>query len=127
MTPKIADTLTGARILIAEDEALVAMELAEGLSDAGAEVIGPLATLPATRRAATGESLDVAILDVDLRGEHVFPAAEILASRGVPFLFHTGNVYYGTIAASFDNAPVFIKPVTTEQLIEVVCEMRRAS
>jgi DNA-binding response OmpR family regulator len=79
------------RILVVEDEALIAMDLEWTLRQSGCEVVGPVATLgDAVRAVATEHPLDGAILDVNLGRERVFPVADLLADRGVPFLFLTG-------------------------------------
>ena len=86
--------LQGSRILVVEDEYLIADDLAERLREAGADVIGPAASLPqAMRLAGDAGSIDAAALDINLRGVEVFPLADELAGRGVPMLFLTG---YGT-------------------------------
>lgn len=83
--------LNGRRILIVEDEYLIAEDLAALLREAHAEVIGPAASLPkAVRLAGETERIDAAVLDINLRGVDVFPLAEDLRSRGVPIMFMTG-------------------------------------
>ncbi|WP_245430085.1 response regulator [Mesorhizobium sp. WSM3859] len=74
--------------MIAEDEWLLASDLAKFFSDMGAIILGPVATVEqAGRHAQTAEA---AILDVDLQGRHVFPIADELMSRNVPFVFFSG-------------------------------------
>jgi PAS domain S-box-containing protein len=85
-----SDLLAGASILLVEDETLLALELDEVFSSAGSKVIGPFANLAKATQAARGEPIDVAILDTNLNGEMVYPLAEELATRGIPFLFLTG-------------------------------------
>jgi AmiR/NasT family two-component response regulator len=86
--------LSGKRVLVVEDEALVAMLLEDELRDAGAEIVGPAASLGhALRlidRAAADGGLSAAVLDIDLDGRHVEPVADRLAALGVPFVFATG-------------------------------------
>ncbi|HEY0629712.1 MAG TPA: response regulator [Sphingomicrobium sp.] len=83
--------LKGRKILIVEDEYLIADDLAQLLQDAGAEVVGPAASLPqAMRLASDTEEIDAAALDINLRGVEVFPLADELAGRAVPMLFLTG-------------------------------------
>ncbi|HEX8584838.1 MAG TPA: response regulator [Allosphingosinicella sp.] len=78
------------RVLIVEDEMLVAMNIEDMLLDLGHEVAG-LATRLAPALALAGESeIDAAVLDVNLAGEHSFPVADLLDKRGIPFLFATG-------------------------------------
>ncbi len=83
--------LSGRKILVVEDEYLIADDLAALLSQAGAEVIGPAASLPkAMRLASDTQQFDAAVLDINLRGVNVFPLADELRARGIPMLFMTG-------------------------------------
>jgi DNA-binding response OmpR family regulator len=83
--------LAGLRVLLAEDEYLIAFELHDALIAAGADVIGPFPTLRETIGSVNGDTkLDFAVLDVNFRGEMVFPVADALDARGVPFVFATG-------------------------------------
>lgn len=85
-------SLLGRRILVAEDEPLVALELEATLRGLGCEVLGPAATLEEALRLATApsERIDAAVLDINLAGRASFPAADALAKRGVPIVFATG-------------------------------------
>jgi DNA-binding response OmpR family regulator len=78
------------KILIVEDNALVAEVIAEALIDNGYEVVGPAQSLSAGLELAQDTDLDGALLDVDLAGRFCFPIAHVLADRNVPFLFLTG-------------------------------------
>ncbi len=83
--------LQGCRILVAEDEYMLADDLCAELSDAGATVVGPAGNVgDALNLIGSGMEVDGAILDINLRGEMIFPAADLLAGRGVPFVFTTG-------------------------------------
>ena len=83
--------LQGCRVLIIEDESLVAMLLETILEDMGCVVVGPESNVDDGLAAATSEaSLDAALLDVNVAGREVFPVAEALRARGVPFVFSTG-------------------------------------
>lgn len=82
--------LAGLRVLVAEDETPLAMEIVEVLKEQGCVIVGPVAKLEDAVAAAESEPLDWAILDVNLRGGHVFPAAEALLRRGIAFVFATG-------------------------------------
>lgn len=95
---------TGRRILLVEDEFLIALEIADALAAAGAEVSGPHGTLADAERAASLEAVELAILDIDLRGEEVFPAAHLLRKRGIPFIFYTGQPERDVLAADFRGA-----------------------
>lgn len=101
---------TGRRILLVEDEFLIALEIADALAAAGAEVSGPHGTLADAERAASLEAVELAILDIDLRGEEVFPAAHLLRKRGIPFIFYTGQPERDVLAAEFPEVPVCVKP-----------------
>jgi PAS domain S-box-containing protein len=84
--------LAGRRVLLVEDELLVAMEMEEALRDLGCEVLGPAATVEEALRLALAEAgrIDAAVLDVNLAGRPSFPVADLLAGRGVPVVFATG-------------------------------------
>lgn len=82
--------LTGRRVLVVEDESLVAMLLETILEDMGCTPVGPAGNIDDGLKMATDEHLDAALLDVNLAGHQVFPVAEALKARGVPFVFSTG-------------------------------------
>ncbi|WP_233130617.1 response regulator [Sphingomonas jeddahensis] len=76
---------------MAEDEYLLAEDLSHALASAGASVLGPVPTLDEATALISGDTeIDAAILDVNLRGEMIFPVADALKDRGVPFAFATG-------------------------------------
>jgi two-component sensor histidine kinase/CheY-like chemotaxis protein len=105
--------LEGRRVLVAEDDALLSMAMRRILEDLGCTVIGPASSLgEALRLAADTPDLDAAVLDVNLRGQEVWPAAELLAVRGVPRLFTTG---YGQ-GVEDRGAPVLEKPFPPDRL-----------
>ena len=121
--------LTGKRVLVVEDEALVAMLVEDELRDAGAEVLGPAPTVDHALRlieaAAADGGISAAVLDINLGGRHVAPVADRLAALGVPFLFATG---YGARrdVAGHDAAPVLEKPFDTERLVAAVAALASA-
>jgi DNA-binding response OmpR family regulator len=84
--------LTNKRVLVVEDEILVALLVEDMLADAGCVVVGPFSRVPQALAAAKTEPIDIALLDVNVAGEMVFPVAHALEERGIPFLFVTG--YY---------------------------------
>jgi DNA-binding response OmpR family regulator len=118
-------TLEGTTILLVEDEAFLGLDLQYTLEDTGATVIGPIPSLAGAVRAANNDSFDAAILDVDLQGLDVFPAAEILVGRGIPFLFHTGHATKRDLALGFGDAPVCAKPIPPEDLLKVLARLIR--
>ncbi len=82
--------LAGRRILIVEDESLVAMLLETILEDMGCTPVGPASSIDEGLRLVSSEQLDGALLDVNVAGRQIFPVAEALRERGVPFVFSTG-------------------------------------
>lgn len=87
----MTQTLSGRRVLIVEDESLVAMLLETILEDMGCTPVGPASTVDEGMDLITGgEALDAALLDVNVAGRQVFPVAQALKDRGVPFVFSTG-------------------------------------
>jgi len=117
-----------ARVLIVEDEALVALVLADQLSDMGLSVVGPCSNVTEAKTAVAESDFEVAILDVNLGGELVYPVADLLVSRGTPFVFVTG---YGreSIDRRFAGVSVLEKPVERKALEEFFdhVTMRRAA
>lgn len=109
--------LRGRRVLIVEDEAMLATALEDALRGAGADVVGPFATLGAAMEAARSEDIDGAVLDIDLAGLDVFPAADILRQRGIPFVFQTGHGPGEDLGAHYPRAPVCRKPVPRAILV----------
>ena len=115
--------LQGQRVLVVEDEALVALLVANGLSDAGAEVVGPAFSvnkaLGLIECAASNGGLNAAVLDINLGGAAVSPVADRLAALGVPFVFTTG---YGKGCDRFGHvaAPVLAKPFDPDALVIAV-------
>lgn len=79
----------GRKILVVEDDFIVAFDMQSMLEEQGAEVIGPASSLQEARALLAGAPPDAAVLDVNLNGEYVFPLAEDLRARGIPFLFAT--------------------------------------
>ena len=114
-------SLEGLRVLVVEDELLVAMEIKMTLAELGCEVVGPVSTLREALAVIGGRELDGALLDVNLHGEHAYPAAEALRARSIPFVFLTG--YTGLPpppAAALAEAPRLRKPFSRAELVEAV-------
>jgi CheY-like chemotaxis protein len=116
--------LAGARVLIVEDAALLAMELETGLSEAGAIVVGPAYELEEAL-ALLDQRIDAAVLDANLNGLSVSPVADILAERGVPFVFATGYGDAGGAPSGF-GAPVIRKPYDVTQVTAAVADLLRS-
>ncbi|PZU61890.1 MAG: response regulator [Brevundimonas sp.] len=104
--------LTGRRVLIVEDESLVAMLLETILEDMGCTPVGPAANIDEGVAIVRDEAdLDAALLDVNVAGRQVFPVAEALKARGVPFVFSTGYGE-GGLPDEWRGNPTIQKPFT---------------
>jgi CheY-like chemotaxis protein len=108
----MTNALQGRRVLVIEDESLVAMLLETILEDMGCTVVGPESNIDDGLIAATTEaSLDAALLDVNVAGREVFPVADALRARGVPFVFSTGYGEAG-LPEHWRGNPTIQKPFT---------------
>ena len=106
--------LTGKRILLVEDEVLIAEMVVDMLEGLGATVIGPATSLETGLSLAGSEDIDAAVLDVNLRGKRIDPIADLLIARGVPVVFATG---YGKAAGNAKGrAEAIDKPYTQDRL-----------
>ena len=109
----------GKRILVVEDEMIVAMLIEDILTDMGATVIGPAARVSRAIELLSVESVDAALLDVNLAGEMTTPVAEELRRRGIPFAFATGYGVAG-VPEGFAGQPLLQKPFQERDLQEVM-------
>jgi len=109
---------TGNRILLVEDEILVAMMMKDIFTELGFSVLGPFSRLSEAMVAAVHEEIDAGIIDINLGGEFVYPVADVLKARQVPFVFVTG---YGveSVEPRFGYVPIIKKPVQRHQLQKV--------
>jgi CheY-like chemotaxis protein len=116
-----APLLVGKRVLIVEDESLVAMLIESLLEDYECSIVGPCGTVEKALLAAKTERFDLALLDVNLRGQKVYPVAEALMERGIPFLFLSG---YGdeAIPPGRQSWKVCAKPFRADDLVSMLCE-----
>ncbi|MGV8930214.1 MAG: response regulator [Brevundimonas sp.] len=104
--------LAGRRVLVVEDESLVAMLLETILEDMGCAPVGPASSVEdGLAIVADPEPLDAALLDVNVAGRQVFPVAEALKARGVPFIFSTGYGE-GGLPDEWRGHPTVQKPFT---------------
>lgn len=110
-----AALLGGKRVLVVEDEALIAMLAEEMLADLGCVLHATAPTVAHALELTEAGGFDLALLDVNVAREQVFPVAEALTARGVPFAFASG---YGEedLRDDFRRHPLLGKPYTTEQL-----------
>lgn len=108
--------------MVAEDEALVALDMIDGLRERGIDVVGPCMSLADCIDCIDGpQVIDAAILDVDLAGQDVFPAAMLLKARGIPFVFHSGHCSRETLPEDFADVQLFRKPTGVAQIADGLC------
>jgi DNA-binding response OmpR family regulator len=107
--------LIGLRILVVEDEPLIAFSLADTIVRAGARVVGPAQTVPHATSLIRSAAIDAAVLDFYLRKETASPIAELLLGNNTPFLFHTGSP--DGLEQTYPNVPVFNKSTQPELLV----------
>jgi CheY-like chemotaxis protein len=114
-----AAALDGVKVLVVEDETIVAMLLEQMLEELSCEVVGVAGQVSAAAELARSTDADVAILDMNLAGQRVDPVAEALAERNVPFIFASGYGEDG-LTAAWRGRPVLPKPFRLDQLREVL-------
>lgn len=114
--------LAGRRILVVEDELMIAMLIDDVLKEAGCEVVGPMPRVTSALQAATAEpGLDGAVLDINLAGELVSPVADRLSERGVPFIFLTGYGWH-MLPERFHSRPLVTKPCRQDLLLATLAK-----
>jgi len=111
--------LSSLKVLVVEDEALVSMLVEDMLTDLGCSIVGPAAEIEEALRLAGSADIDAALLDVNLGGRPIFPVADALKARGVPFAFASG---YGEAGLTDDHrgATVLQKPFREADLRRVL-------
>jgi len=111
--------LANKRVMVVEDEYLISMLIEDTLAENQCVVVGPFATLSEALAAASKEDVDIALLDVNLRGEKVYPVADLLNQRGIPFVLLSG---YGKGAIPNDQPEwtFCCKPFTPEALADAL-------
>lgn len=119
--------LQSLRILVVEDEFLIADLLCDALGSHGCDVVGPAPNVEKGLQLAQETPLDGAFLDINLGGEHCFPIAATLLDRGIPFLFLTGYDDGGIIPPAFRNVQRLKKPFDPEYLSVIAAEKFRAA
>src|SRR3712207_3309616 len=102
--PAVEATLAGRRVMVVEDEFFLADDLAQALEKLGAEVVGPVPSKDKALAFLGAEPLDAAVLDINLKGEAVFPVADALRQQGVPFVFATGYDE-ASVPSSYQDVP----------------------
>ena len=114
-TPMSTPTFAGNRVLIVEDDMMVAFMIEDFFQDLACHIVGVEMRLEQALEAARQNDIDFALLDINLNGEESFPVADILRDRGVPFVFATGYSA-AIIPERFNGAGVLAKPFDATNL-----------
>lgn len=117
------DVLRGRRVLVVEDQYLIAEEMRRAVERLGGRVVGPVASVEGALCVAVEEALDLALLDVDVRGSDIYPAADELISRGAPVIFTTG-FDREAMPVCYRDLPRIDKPVTIRALAAAWTDLR---
>jgi CheY-like chemotaxis protein len=117
------DCLSGLRVLVVEDELILAMELEDLLRQLGCTVLDALPTIQQALRVLASEQPDFAVLDVNLNGQRVTPMAEALREQGVPFVLVTGYGRERLPEEALQDAPCLRKPVNGKQLARAISDV----
>ena len=113
--------LDGARVLLLEDEFLIALDAEQILQELGAQRVETASTLIEAEQHARDGHFDIALLDVNINGEMSFDLAESLRARGVPVVFATGYELKDRAIPNLDTAFCVSKPYTSERLRQALC------
>ncbi|RDI56819.1 response regulator [Microvirga subterranea] len=106
------------RVLIVEDEAMISMLIEDMVLDLGCEIVGPAARLDHALTLALQAPIDIGVLDINVDGSVVFPVADVLRFRGIPFIFSTGYDAR-SLPERFCGSPTLTKPFSYKHLAEM--------
>ena len=118
-----ASELTGARVLVVEDEFLISLEVQADLAEAGAQVVGPSATIEGALDLVRQETLSAAIVDFRLGRDTIVPILRELSARAVPFVLYTGLGETGSIRKEWPRCKIVTKPASPAVLIGAVSDL----
>jgi CheY-like chemotaxis protein len=110
------------KFLVVEDEMIVAWLLEDMLADLGCAVVGPAVSVNQALAVIDAEAIDAAVLDVNLNGQVSYPIADVLAARGVPFVFSTGYAK-DRLLDSYRTFPVMQKPFHQSELENMLAQL----
>lgn len=119
--------LSGLQVLVVEDEPIVAMDLAETMSEGGADIVGPCSTVREARQLIRDQAIDVAILDVNLKDGDLTPVLEALRARDVPVLVYTGGELPTRLRERHPDLIVLRKPLQPGRLMLELKRLRSHS
>lgn len=107
------------RVLIVEDEAMISMLIEDMVLDAGCEIVGPAGRLDQALTLALKEDIDIGLLDINVDGSVVFPVADVLRFRGIPFIFSTGYDFRA-LPERFSDCSTLSKPFSYENFTDTL-------
>lgn len=110
--------LFGLRVLVLEDDPIIALDVAQTLADAGATILGPAYRVAQALDLIERSAIDVAVLDFRLETATASPVAHRLSARGIPYLFHTSS--RGGPAQAHPGVPIIDKPTHPERLVAAI-------
>ena len=117
-----ASPRTGRRIFVVEDEFLIRMLLEDMLTDLGYDLVGVAGRVDEAAEMAQTKDFDLAILDVNLDGQDVYPVADLIGKRGLPFMFVTGYGGRG-LPDNYRNRPTLQKPFQLDELKRMLAQL----
>ena len=117
-----ASPRTGRRIFVVEDEFLIRMLLEDMLTDLGYDLVGMAGRVDEAAEMAQTKDFDLAILDVNLDGQDVYPVADLIGKRGLPFMFVTGYGGRG-LPENYRNRPTLQKPFQLDELKRMLAQL----
>lgn len=114
------------RILVVEDEMLIALDIEDCLVALGHQVIGPVSRVANAMRLVETETVDLALLDINVAGEEIYPVAQELKARGIPFVFLSGYGLRG-LREDWAGSPMLAKPFAPEGLRATVTTLGQSA
>jgi CheY-like chemotaxis protein len=119
---KPRNTLTGRKVLVVEDEAMIAGLIEMTLGEAGCSIVGPVATLEQAFETLERERLDAALLDIRLNGRDVYAVADALNTRGIPFIFISGFTQK-QMPPGYRKCPYIAKPFVPDAMLALLAKV----
>ena len=124
MTP--VEAMAARKVFVVEDEMMIALMIEDVLRGLGCEIVGPVSRLESALQIAKEARFDAAILDITIRGGEVYPVADVLIERDIPFMFASG---YGdwALPEAFRGLPRLPKPFTPDELENALRALPKAA
>ena len=119
MASRKKEPLKGLKVLVVEDQAPIALQMEDMLVDSGCEVVGPASRVGQALRLLSDNAVDAAVLDLNIAGELVYPVADALDARGLPYIFATGYSP-SDVADRYGHRPVLQKPFSRRVFLEAI-------